>query len=235
MKAGSVSEIVLLCPPSLRSSMTELAPSFERKSGGKVAIAWHLMPAMKRLIDGGAAFDVAILTPGLIDDAIEAGAITAESRTPFARTGIGMAVRRGAASPDIATADGVRRALLAARSIAYTRDGAAGLSVLAMIERMGIARDIASKLHAMPGGGAVTPVARGDIELAVTTIPGILEVAGVDLVGPLPAELQSYVVYVAGLATHARATTAARDFIAFLTSPEAAVVFRAKGLQPFDG
>ena len=224
--------ITLLCPPSLRSSVGELVPRFERATGHQIVIDWQLMPVMQRLIHAGAAFDVAILTPVLMDETIARGAIAVASRTAIARTGIGLAVRRGEALPDIGTVEGVKRTLLAARAIAYTGEGAAGQAVLGMIARLGLADALAEKLRPMPGGGAVEPVTRGEVELSITTIPGILEVAGAELVGPLPAELQSWVEYVAGVSTMAGDPLTAAGLLRFLTTAEAAAVFAAKGVEP---
>jgi molybdate transport system substrate-binding protein len=225
-------EIAFLCPPSLRSSVGELAPQFERATGLKVVIDWQLMPVMKRAIDAGAAFDVAILTPDLIDAAISQGAIQPQSHTMIARTCIGVAVRKGAVRPDISTSDAVRRTLTSAASIAYTGEGAAGEALLALIERLGLGPEVRGKLRPMPGGGAVEPVARGEVELSITTLPGILEVAGADLVGPLPPELQSWVVYVAGVGTRARDAATSAELIRFLTTPAAARVLTANGVEP---
>ena len=119
-----------------------------------------------------------------------------------------------------------------ASSIAYTGEGAAGQAVMSMISRLGLGPAVAGKFKPMPGGGAVEPVARGVVEMSITTIPGILEIEGADLVGPLPAELQSYVVYVAGIATKSLDPKAAAALIHFLTTPEAAIVLVGKGVEP---
>ena len=230
--AAIAADIAVLCPPSLRSSIGELSPQFEQASGRRVAIDWQLMPVMKRAIDAGAEFDVAILTPDLIDTAIAQGTIEAASRTNIARTGIGVAVRRGTARPDISTVAGFKRALMQASSIGYTGEGAAGQAVMSMIARLGLGPALSGKLKPMPGGGAVEPVARGVVEMSITTIPGILEVAGADLVGPLPAELQSYVVYVAGISPKSSDPKAAAALIHFLTTPDAAIVLAGKGVEP---
>jgi molybdate transport system substrate-binding protein len=226
------SEITLLCPPSLRSSLQELAPGFEQATGHCVVIDWQLMPPMKANIDAGAMFDLAILTPSLMQDAISRGAIRPSSEAAFARTGLGLAIRRGSAHPDISTIAAVTQTLRAASSIGYTGEGAAGLTFLSLLDRLGIRGDISAKLRAMPGGGAVGPVARGEVDIAITTIPGIFEVPGAELVGTLPDALQSWVVYVAGAGATSRDAAACAAFISFLTSPAAQAIFASKGLLP---
>lgn len=225
-------DIAVSSPPSLRSVMSELAPRFERASGHTLTLGWELMPAMARKIEAGAAFDVAILTPELMDAAIASGRIGASGQTAFARTGLGVAFRRGAARPDVSTVAAFTTTLLAAGSIGYTADGAAGIAFLAMINRIGVSSVLQTRLKPMPGGGTVLPVAHGEVEISVTTIPGILEVSGAELAGPLPAELQSWVVYTAGVSTAARDRFAAATLIAFLTSPDAVAVMRSKGVEP---
>jgi molybdate transport system substrate-binding protein len=225
-------EIAYFCPPSMRPAVSELAPAFEKATGDRLAISYELMPRTKRLVDDGAAFDVAILTPDLMDDAVARGRIDGATRKVVARTGAGVAVKKGAAKPDISTVAGFKAALLAAKSIGYTADGAAGNAFLAMLDRIGLGAALKSRLVPLPGGGAVAPVAKGEVDVSVTTIPGIMEIAGADLVGPLPDELQSWVVYTAGVGAAARNPAEARALIAFLTSPEAVATMKAKGLTP---
>jgi molybdate transport system substrate-binding protein len=211
--------------------LNEVVPRFENETGNRLAIAWEVMPVMKRQIDAGIAFDVAILPPDLMQGSVAAGKISAGSRTEFARTAIGVAVRRGAPRPDLSSVESTRRALIGARSIAYTSDGAVGNAFLALLDRLGIATVVKPKLIARPGGTTVDPVAAGEAELAVTTIPGILEIPGAELAGRLPPELQSYVIYTAGIASASANQAAAKAFIAQLTTPAAIEVIRSKGLD----
>lgn len=233
-RAAPAAEIALLSPPSLRPVMGELVPAFEAASGHKVVTGYELMPAMQRAIVAGRSFDVAILTPDLMDAAIAAGKVRTASTQSFARTGAGVAIKRGAPRPDVSTVDAFKRTLEAASSIGYTGDGAAGNAFLAMLDRIGISSGVKARLKPLPGGGAVLPVARGEVEISVTTIPGILEIPGAELAGPLPAELQSWVVYVAGTGIAARDGGAADAFVAYLRTPAAAAVIRAKGVEPLD-
>jgi molybdate transport system substrate-binding protein len=230
--AAGAAELKFLCPPSLKSVMDELAPQFERQSGNKLAITWELMPAMQRQIEAGVAFDVAVLPPDLMDGVIRTGKVVAASRSEFARTAIGVAVRKGAPRPNLDSVDGAKRMLIEARSIAYTADGALGNAFLAMLERIGIAAEVGPKLKGMPGGTTVEPVVRGEADLAITTVPSILAVPGAELAGRLPPELQTYVVYTAGVASASPNAAAATDFVRTLTMPRALEIMAAKGLDP---
>ena len=228
---ATAAEINLWCPPALRGFMAEMVPPFETASGHKLVMRFEVMPVMKRQMDAGAAFDVAILTADLMDQAIAQGRFVPATRAVIARTGAGLAVAKGAAKPDIGSIAAFKQTLLKAKSIGYTADGATGNAVLAMLERIGVASELKRKLKPYPGGGAVMAAARGEVEMTITTIPGILDASGTDLVGPLPSELQSYVVFTAAVGAQARDAAAARSFLAFLTGPAAASVLKAKGLD----
>jgi molybdate transport system substrate-binding protein len=225
-------ELKLLIPPSLKTVMDEIGPRFENDSGQKLAIVWEVMPVMKRQIDAGIAFDVAILPPDLMQGVAESGKVSAATRTEFARTAIGVAVRKGAPRPDLSSVESTKRMLLDAKSIAYTSEGAIGNAFLALLDRLGIAGEVKPKLMARPGGGTVEPVATGEAEIAITTVPGVLEVPGAELAGRLPPELQTYVVYTAGVGTASRSAAAASAFIKSLTTPAAISIIRSKGLEP---
>ena len=225
-------EITLLCPPSLRPVMAEVVPHFERASGHRVAVAYELMPPLSRRIEAGASFDVAILTAELIERAVAQGRVEQRSAIALGRTGVGMAVRKGAVRPDIGTVEGFKQALRQAQTIGHTADGAAGNAFLAMLERIGIASEVKPKLRPLPGGRAVEPVARGEVDVTVTTIPGILEVPGVDLVAALPDEIQSWITYAAGASTVTASRDGAAALLQSLTSREARSTLRANGVEP---
>jgi molybdate transport system substrate-binding protein len=150
----------------------------------------------------------------------------------LARSGIGIAVRAGAPKPDIATADALKRALLAAKSVAYTIEGASGIYFAAVLARLGIAAEVKAKAKLLTSGATAELAARGEAELAVQQISEILPVAGAELVGPLPPELQLQTVFAVGIGSQAKMPDAAAALARFLTSPEAVCVIRAKGLEP---
>ena len=209
----------------------DLAAHFEQTTGRKVATKFVAGPAVKREIDAGELFDVAISTRPVIDDLIKIGKIAGDTRADLARAGIGVGIRAGAAKPDISSVEGLKRALLNARLVAYSREGTSGVYFAGLIERLGIAAEMKPKLRPMRAGGAAETILRGQAELVVVVIPAIM-VPGVELVGPLPAELQTYIEFSAGAATAANEPALAKTFVNLLKSDSAASVIEAKGLEP---
>jgi molybdate transport system substrate-binding protein len=154
------------------------------------------------------------------------------SRVDLGRTGMGVAVRSGAPKPDIGTVDEFRRALLAAPTVAYANGGASGVHVHGILARLGIAEAMKQKLRPYPAGGAVEAVARGEADIVVIGVSPILDVPGVELVGWLPPELQSYIVFTGSIGVAARQADAARTLLTLLTSPAAIELFKAQGFEP---
>lgn len=169
---------------------------------------------MKRAIEENASFDIAILPRAELDDLAESGAIAPGSITDLARSTVGLAVRAGAAKPDIGSVEALRRALLQARSIAYS-DGPSGAHVAGLLAKLGIADAVAAKVK-LTSGPVAELVARGEAELGMQQIIAILPIAGAELVGPLPAELQNVIIYAAGLSSRAQDAEAALAFLAFM-------------------
>ena len=214
----------------MRPLMAEIVPQFERAHGAGVEVEFRLSAALKRAIQDGAPFDVAILPRPELDDLIAFGAIARDSAVDVARSTVGLAVRAGAAKPDIGSVDALQRALLQARSIAYS-DGPSGAFVAELLAKLGIAAAVAAKIK-LTSGPVAELVARGEAELGMQQIIAILPVAGAELVGPLPAELQNVIVYAAGLSSRAATAQAARDFLGFMRGEQAKQQMRAKGLDP---
>ena len=215
---------------AMRPLMAEIVPQFERAHGAGVEVEFRLSAALKRAIQDGAPFDVAILPRPELDDLIAFGAIARDSAVDVARSTVGLAVRAGAAKPDIGSVDALQRALLQARSIAYS-DGPSGAFVAELLAKLGIAAAVAAKIK-LTSGPVAELVARGEAELGMQQIIAILPVAGAELVGPLPAELQNVIVYAAGLSSRAATAQAARDFLGFMRGEQAKRQMRAKGLDP---
>jgi len=215
---------------AMRPLMAEIVPLFERAHGAGVEVEFRLSAALKRAIQDGAPFDVAILPRPELDDLIAFGAIARDSAVDVARSTVGLAVRAGAAKPDIGSVDALQRALLQARSIAYS-DGPSGAFVAELLAKLGIAAAVAAKIK-LTSGPVAELVARGEAELGMQQIIAILPVAGAELVGPLPAELQNVIVYAAGLSSRAATAQAARDFLGFMRGEQAKQQMRAKGLDP---
>jgi molybdate transport system substrate-binding protein len=215
---------------AMRPLMAGIAPRFERAHGVTVEIEFRLSAALKRAIEENALFDIAILPRAELDDLAESGAIAPGSITDLARSTVGLAVRAGAAKPDIGSVEALRRALLQARSIAYS-DGPSGAYVAGLLAKLGIADVVAAKVK-LTSGPVAELVARGAAELGMQQIIAILPVAGAELVGPLPAELQNVIIYAAGLSSRAPDAEAALAFLAFMRGETAKQLMRANGLDP---
>src|SRR5215831_4071350 len=215
---------------AMRPVMAEIVPRFERAHGVAVEVEFRLSAALKRAIQDGAVFDLAILPRPELDDLITRGAIVGDSATDVSRSTVGLAVRAGAAKPDIGSVEALRRALLAARSIAYS-DGPSGAYVAELLAKLGIAAAVAAKVK-LTSGPVAELVARGEAELGMQQIIAILPVTGAELVGPLPAELQNVIVYAAGRSCALFNVAAAVAFIAFARGKDAKRLMRANGLDP---
>lgn len=227
-----MAELKVLSSHAVEGVARALSPQFARASGHRLAIHYDPANALKRAIENGAAFDVAILTRPVIDELAGQGRILRETCRDIARSGLGVAVRKGAPKPDIATPDAFKRALLAARSVVRSSEGTSGLYFEKLLERLGIADALRGKIVLGPSGRVAELVARGEAELAVQQIPELLPVEGADLAGPLPEALQLYTIFSAGVGAAATDRAAAEAFIACLTAPAAAALFEAKGLEP---
>lgn len=222
-------EVRLICSNALQSVMVELGPQFEKATGHQLVITYGSTGPLKAQIEKGAAFDLTILGPAAIDDLTKQGKLAAATRVEVARSGMGVAIRKGASKPDLGSTEAFKRALLQAKSIAYSETGLTGTYLTGLFERLGISD--ALKAKTVQGRGAEL-VGKGEAELGMTQISEILPVAGAELAGPLPPELQHYTVFPAAVATAAQQADAAKDLLKFLASLEAAKVIRAHGLEP---
>jgi molybdate transport system substrate-binding protein len=211
--------------------LEELGPQFERDTGDRLAITFGVANTMKRQIEAGEPFDLAIMTAPVTDALIAQGRIVPATRTDMARGAIGIGVHQGASKPDIGSVEALKRALLAAESVALSREGWSGLYFAGLLERLGIADAMKPKLR-YGGANVAEMVAGGEAQLGVQLINELMAVAGVEVVGPLPAEVQSYVILTGGVGSQARDPGAAEAFLRFVTSSAAAPLIRSKGLEP---
>jgi len=228
----SAAEIRILSIP-FKAPLDELGPQFERTTGHKLVIKYAPSAPLKQLIDNGEPFDVVIIFPNLVDELIKQGKVADGSRADIARAELGVAVKKGANKPDVNSTDSFKRALLAAKSVAYAAQGPSGIYFVSLLDRLGIAAEIKPKLQPIGAGSLVAgPVARGEAELGVVSIPFILAEPGVELAGALPADLQDYVYYSAGVGAATQNEQVAQSFINFLKAPGSASVLRSRGLVP---
>jgi molybdate transport system substrate-binding protein len=223
MLAASVpagaAEIKVICSNALKTTLEQLI--------------WGATVPLKADIEKGATFDVAVLTTAALDDLIGEGKLAPATRTALANSGAGVAVRKGAAKPDISTVDAFKNALLNARSVAYVEQGGTGIYLKALLQRLGIADAIKPKVKLLPPENpAANAIANGEAEIGMTQISEILPYAGAELVGAFPAEIQLTTSFGAAVGTNAAQSEAAAALIKFLTGPSAAAVFKAKGLDP---
>jgi molybdate transport system substrate-binding protein len=215
-----------------RGLLREITPVFERVTGQRLVVEYAFASDLRRRIEAGDPFDVAILPPDIADDLVRRDKLVAGSRVDLGRTGLGVAVRRGAPKPDVGTVDAFRSALLAAPTVAYADGGASGVQFHGMLARLGIAEAMERKLRHYPTGGAVEAVARGEADLVVIGISPILYVPAVTLVGWLPPELQSYIVFTGSIGAAAKQPEAAQTLLNLLTSPAAIEFAKSQGFEP---
>ena len=222
--------IRLLSTLGMRGVMTEVTPLLAQK-GLDFTATYGATQLLIRQMAEGPTRDVAILTDAAIDELTRAGTIVAGSRRDLARSAIGIAVRAGAAKPSFSTVESFKQAVLKARSIGYSKSGASGLHFAELIKRLGIADEVNRKAKVQDGVVGEL-AARGEVELAVQQISELKLVAGIDIVGPFPEELQKVTTFSAGVFTATTRPAAAGLLIAALATPEVAAVMRKQGMEP---
>src|SRR5215475_9180604 len=230
--AATSAELKIFGSRVTRMMMADVGPGFEQATGFKPVVVTDVAAVMKRRIEGGEPFDLAVLVDFQADDLIKAGKLVAETRADIMKAGIGVAVKRGAPKPDIGTVDAFKRALLAAKSITYLKEGASTLYLDRLFARLDIAEVLAPKTIKPDTESVSERVAAGEVELGLIVIPNILSVPGAELVGPIPAEVQSYIVFTAAVSAQSPHAPAARELIKLMTSPAVAPIIKAKGMEP---
>ena len=227
----NAAEIKIWTARAIATVLAEIGSEFERETGHTLIVSSDLPPAFERRVTAGESFDLLISGSSPVDEWIKRGRIVAATRSDIARSGIGVEVRAGAPRPDISSVDAFKRALLNARSIAYLRVGS-GIYLAGLLERLGIAEAIKSKVTRPESDIVSELVAKGEIEIGMTVITQILTTPGVDLVGPLPPEIQSYITFTAGVSSRTTVPDAARQLIQFLREPRTIAVIKAQGMEP---
>ena len=234
---GSVlaAEIKVLSSNAARTLMEEIAPPFERASGHKVTLGFGTSQQVAKRIQDGEAADLVVITPEAIGQLVKQGKIVDGSHVDVARSFVGIAVRAGVTRPDISTPEALKRTLLAAKSVTFSdpaTGASSGVHAVRVFERLGIADEMKPKYKLGDGSSTGPIVARGEAELAIQQISALKPYAGIDIVGPLPPELQHVTTLSAGIGAAGTAPDAVKALIKYLATPEAAEVIRAKGLEP---
>jgi molybdate transport system substrate-binding protein len=231
--AAQGTEVRVLVSNGMKAAMEELQPQCERAVGHPLALQFHSTAAVKKQIEAGEGFDVAIITVEAIDDLIREGKIAAGTRAALVRSELGIGIRAGAAKPDIHTPEALKRTLREAKSITYPEDGASRGYIEKMFERMGIAADVKPKIILAQGSGPATEsVAAGKAALVITLFSEIVPIHGVEILGPLPGEFHYDIRFTAAASATAKNADAAKALIGFLAGPKAVPTFKAKGLEP---
>jgi molybdate transport system substrate-binding protein len=230
--AASAAELRVLSTQATEQSYRELVPQFEKATGHKVATVFTgTLDADKRLA-AGEAYDLLIMSSPSIDEHIKDGKVVAGSRVDLAKSGVGVAVKAGAPKPDIGTTDALKKTLLAAKSIGYST-GPSGNIILALFQRLGVLDQVKPKMKQTPTAIFVgSIIASGEVEIGFQQVSELSQFAGVDYLGPLPADIQQYTTFSSGIMKTAKEAEAAKALVKYITSPEAAAVFRKRGMEP---
>jgi molybdate transport system substrate-binding protein len=207
-------------------------PQFEKASGHKVATVFTgTLDANKRLA-AGESYDLLIMSAPSIDEHIKGGKVAAGSRVDLAKSGVGVGVKAGAPKPDISTTEALKKTLLAAKSIGYST-GPSGVYMIGLFQRLGIADEIKPKLKQTPTGVFVgSIIASGEAEIGFQQVSELSHFAGIDYIGPLPADVQQFTMFASGIMAGAKEADAAKALVKFLTSPDAAPAFKKRGMEP---
>ena len=229
-------EIKVASGGAFKQVLNALAAQYQKESGNTLVISYQTTGQhLGAIRSGEETFDVAILPPDAIDALAKEGRIVPGTRANLAQTGVGVVVKTGAPKPDISTVAAFKQALLAAKSVAFIdpkAGGSSGIYVEGLLQRLGIADQVNAKAVLVHGGAVADHVADGEAEIGIHQISEILPVAGTVLVGPLPAEIQNFTIYAAGVGAAAKDAALARALVKFLAGPDALPIIKAKGMEP---
>jgi molybdate transport system substrate-binding protein len=228
---AQAAEIKVLAVGVFPGAFKELVPQFEHASGHKVTVKYGATPGLIKEIEAGETFDVAILIAGPMSEVAEKGYFAA-ARPPVSSVGLGAGVRAGASKPDISSPEGFKQALLKAKSVAILPESVNGKHFLSVFERLGIGDEMKAKIKPQKAPGEIAQaVARDEAEFALFVSNQLIGVPGVDYVGPVPKEFQQTLVFTAAVSAKAKEPEAANAFIKYLTSPAAAAIIKAHGMD----
>lgn len=232
---ASAAEITLIAPGGIRAAVVEMIPAFEKKTGNTVKATFGSGNGTKQRIVKGDAFDVPIVQPPY-PDVLASGNVVNGTEKPLAHVAVGVAVRPGTPHPDISTPDAVRKLLLSAKFISYPDPkggAAAGVSFDETLKKLGIADQMRPKIKLAQGGaGAMKMLADGQVDVGLTFVSEIITEPGVEVVGPLPESISTPTRLSGFIGTHAKDAAAAKQLLDYLTSADAAKVYRERGMVP---
>lgn len=231
--AAQTKEVRVLCSNGIRAAVEKLTPEIEESIGRKLSIEFSSSAALKKEIDGGAAFDLAIITAGLMDELAKSGKVVAGSPVNLASADLGVGVKAGSPKADISTPAGMKQRLVAAKSLTWTDGGASAAATLAMFKGLGIEEQLKPKvvLQKTPSRPAES-IAEGEYELMFAPISEIGTVKGVEILGLFPKEYQKPVVMTAGVGAQAKDAEGAKALVKFLTSAQAVPAIQAARMKP---
>jgi molybdate transport system substrate-binding protein len=229
---AGAADLKVVAPNAVKEAIVEIAATFEKASGHRVVFTWGGSEAIAKRVGDGESFDVVVTTAQAVDRLTADGRLAAGSRMDFSRSAVAAAVRAGLPRPDISTVEGLRKALLGADSIAIS-SGASGRYLEQLFQKLGVADQVKPKLRQPPSGAQIGELlARGDADLGFQQVTELVHASGISYLGPLPAEVQNYTVWAAGLHVNAAQPDAARAFMRALAAPDAAAAIRRTGMEP---
>lgn len=224
-------DIKVISSTGMSTMFKQLLPVFEQSSGHKVAISYDTSNIILRRLQGGETADLVILTAPLIEQLTQQGKVVSGSRVDLARSGIGVAVREGAPRPDISNLENFKTLLLQAKSVTYTATGASGIYFAGVTDKLGIGPVVKAKAITPAGGHVAELVAKGEAEVGIQMVSEIKGVPGAVFLGPLPADIQLFTIFSAGMLTGSQVGAPAQALVQFLTSPAAIKVYEASGME----
>jgi len=232
--AARAAEVKVLSTVALTPALDELVPNYE-SGGNRLTIVYSTIAELKKRIDGGETADVLILSRPVLDGLAAQGKVTEGSIVSIGTSYVAVGVRAGSALPDISTPEKLKVALLATKSISYAdpaKGGASGIHFARVLDRLGIADQMKARTVLVPNAQAGELVAKGEVEMGVAQASEIAAVPGTKVVGPLPGDLNSSIIFAAGIGSASQNPAAAKALIELLTSPAGTAVLRAKGMDP---
>jgi molybdate transport system substrate-binding protein len=229
---AQATELEVLSGEGAKAAVAALCTQFEKATGTKVDVHFSVNADVIKKAEAGEAFDVVVGNPPTIEKLIASGKAVAGSRADIGRSGLAAAVKSGAPKPDIATIDAFKRTLLAAKAVAYPARGASGIYFVSLLDRMGIKDQMQGKLKPMAAEDTAEVVGRGEADMVVVVATRLVGVSGLDVVGPIPEELQTKIGFAAGLSASAKEPETAKALVKFLSAPSAAPTLKANGVEP---